>query len=211
MSVIQAFTREQASNVARISERRASYWARSGVLKPSLLYDVQTYPHHYLYNFADVVGLRTLGLLRDKYKLSLQQLRKVQPYLAAHSDRPWSSLKFWVRGNDLLFSDPAIGVVSSSRNGQIAIAIELEPVAQQVRKDAKALSRRSRADVGQTERHRLVQGNRLLVKGTRVPVQSIYNLAADGFSTDDIVQAYPSLTRDDVVAVLSRTQQAAVA
>jgi uncharacterized protein (DUF433 family) len=212
MSVIKAFTREQAAKVAKISERRASYWARHGVLIPSVAYDVSTNPHRFVYSFIDVVGLRALGLLRDKFGLSLQQLRKVHPYLLEHSARPWSGLRLWVRGDQLFFSDPDSGqLVSANRKGQAAIPVELEPVAQMVEREARVLSQRSQADIGFTERRRNIQGNRLLVKGTRVPVETILNLAEDGYRPDQIVRSYPSLTLADVTTVLDNHRHEAVA
>jgi uncharacterized protein (DUF433 family) len=212
MSVVKAFTREQAARIASVSERRLSYWARHGVLVPSIAYNVSDYPHRFVYSFTDVVGLRTLGLLRDLYGLSLQQLRKVHPYLLERADQPWSSLRFWVRGDELYFDDPVSGqVVSSSREGQAAIPVEMEPVAMQVETEARALARRSRADIGHTERRRNIQGNRLLVKGTRVPVESVVSLWADGYSPERIVEAYPSLTLNDVYAVLEQASVSAVA
>lgn len=204
MSVIKAFTLEQAATISKVSKRRAVYWARHGIVVPSVAYDVDHIPHHYLYDFVDLVGLRTLGMLRDEYTLSLQQLRKAHRYLREHADRPWSELRFWVRGKELLFTDPASGsLVSADRPGQTAVAIELEPVAQSVEKAAQALSRRQPADIGKTDRRRTIQGNRLLVKGTRVPVESIVSLAEDGYSAKRIVQSYPSLTLADVEQVLA--------
>jgi uncharacterized protein (DUF433 family) len=204
MTLFRAFTLEQAATVAQVSERRARYWASRGVLVPHLLYDRARAPHRYLYDFTDVVGLRTLGLLRDEYGLSLQQLRKAYDFLRQHADRPWSELRFWVRGNELLFTDPGTHqVVSAMRPGQAAIPIEIEPVAQSVRDAAKALSRRSPGDIGKTEQHRNIQANQLVVKGTRVPVASILELDEDGYPPDAIVRVLPSLTPADVHAILA--------
>lgn len=205
MSVIKAFTLDQAATIANVSKRRAAYWARHGIVVPSLAYDVERRPHRYLYDFVDLVGLRTLGMLRDRYNLSLQQLRKAHRFLREHADRPWSELRFWVRGRELLFTDPASNrIVLADRPGQVAIAIELEPVAQSVAREANALARRRADDIGETERHRNIQGNRLVVKGTRVPVESILNLAEHGYSPDRIVRSYPSLTLADVRQILDR-------
>lgn len=204
MSIIKAFTLEQASRVARVSERRARYWASRGVLVPQLLYDRSRSPHRYLYDFTDVVGLRTLGLLRDTYGLSLQQLRKAHNLLRQYADRPWSELRFWVRGNELLFSAPGTQqVVSATRPGQAAIPIEIERVAQSVRDAATALGTRSPEDIGMTEQHRNIQSNQLVVKGTRVPVASILELDEDGYDPDAIVRALPALTTADVHAILT--------
>lgn len=205
MSAILAFTLEQAARVAKVSKRRVSYWASRGVLVPSVLYDTESRPKRYLYSFQDVVGLRTLGILRDQFNLSLQQLRKANDYLRQHSDRPWSELRFWVRGRDLLFTDPSLGVVrSSSQSGQVAIEIDLEPVALDVQREAERLMQRRPEDIGKTERHRNIQSNRLLVKGTRVPVDAILDLHGAGYRPEDIVRAFPSLVLDDVHAILSQ-------
>lgn len=204
MSVIKAFTLDQAATITSVSKRRAAYWARHGILVPSRAYDVDHLPHRYLYDFVDLVGLRTLGMLRDSYNLSLQQLRRAHQFLREHADRPWSELRFWLHGKELLFTDPASGdIVSADRPGQIAIAIELEPVAQSVEQAANALAQRHSSDIGKTDRQRNIQGNRLLVKGTRVPVESIINLAEDGYSAERIVRSFPSLTLSDVAQILS--------
>jgi len=65
MSVIRAFTLDQAASIAKVSKRRAASWARHGIVVPSVVYDVDRVPHHYLYDFVDLVGLRTLGMLRE--------------------------------------------------------------------------------------------------------------------------------------------------
>lgn len=212
MSVIRAFTLDQASRIAQVSERRARYWARRGVLVPHLLYHQAQSPHRYLYDFTDLVGLRTLGLLRDTHKLSLQQLRKAHRYLREHADRPWSELCFWIRGKELLFSNPGSDqILSANRPGQSAIPIEIERVARSVSEAASALARRSPEDIGKTERHRNIQGNKLVVKGTRVPVASIVELHEDGYAPEAIVRAFPSLTIEDVRAILSEYRQQGVA
>jgi uncharacterized protein (DUF433 family) len=41
------------------------------------------------------------------------------------------------------------------------------------------------------------------IKGTRISVELILDRAADGWSTADILAAYPRLTREDVLAALS--------
>lgn len=204
MSVIRAFTLEQAARIAHVSERRVRYWASRGVLVPHLVYDRTTAPHRYLYDFTDVVGLRTLGLLRDRYGLSLQQLRKAYGYVRSHADRPWSELRFWVRGKELLFSSPSGDrIISATRPGQAAMAIEIERVAESVEEAATALSRRSPEDIGRTEKHRNVQSNQLVVKGTRVPVSAIVELDEDGYTPEAIVRALPSVTVADVQKILA--------
>ena len=40
------------------------------------------------------------------------------------------------------------------------------------------------------------------VKGTRIPVHHIVRMLAGGDSVDELLQEYPSLTREDVLACL---------
>jgi uncharacterized protein (DUF433 family) len=41
------------------------------------------------------------------------------------------------------------------------------------------------------------------IKGTRISVELILDRASDGWSMEDILSAYPALTREDVLAALS--------
>jgi DNA-binding transcriptional MerR regulator len=72
MTVLLAFTVEQASRVTGVSERRIRYWDRTGVLSPSLARDTdRKHAYSRIYSFRDVVGLKTLGQLRDQFSLPL--------------------------------------------------------------------------------------------------------------------------------------------
>jgi uncharacterized protein (DUF433 family) len=42
-----------------------------------------------------------------------------------------------------------------------------------------------------------------IIKGTRISVELIMDRTADGWSMDDILKAYPHLSREDVLAALS--------
>ena len=49
----------------------------------------------------------------------------------------------------------------------------------------------------------LVMGGRPCIRGMRVTVGTIIGLLASGHSTDDVLQAYPYLEREDVQTALS--------
>jgi len=40
------------------------------------------------------------------------------------------------------------------------------------------------------------------VKGTRIPVHQVVHMLANGDTVDELLEDYPSLTRDDVLACL---------
>jgi uncharacterized protein (DUF433 family) len=53
-----------------------------------------------------------------------------------------------------------------------------------------------------------VMGGRRVFRGTRVPVEVLFENLADGISVDEILSEYETLDRDDVVRVLELTSSA---
>lgn len=47
-----------------------------------------------------------------------------------------------------------------------------------------------------------VMAGKPVIEGTRIPVEKIINLLAQGLSTEDILQEYPHLEEEDVKAAL---------
>jgi uncharacterized protein (DUF433 family) len=47
-----------------------------------------------------------------------------------------------------------------------------------------------------------ILGGRAVFRGTRVPVEVLFENLEDGLSIDEIIASYPSLNKDDVVACL---------
>jgi len=47
-----------------------------------------------------------------------------------------------------------------------------------------------------------VMGGRLVFRGTRIPVEVLFDNLADGMSLDEILDAYPTLKRHDAVAAI---------
>jgi uncharacterized protein (DUF433 family) len=47
-----------------------------------------------------------------------------------------------------------------------------------------------------------ILGGRAVFRGTRVPVEVLFENLEDGLSIDEIIAAYPSLNRADVIACL---------
>ena len=47
-----------------------------------------------------------------------------------------------------------------------------------------------------------VMGGRLVFRGTRIPVEVLFENLADGLSLDEILDAYPTLKREDAIAAI---------
>lgn len=69
-----------------------------------------------------------------------------------------------------------------------------------VRREIKTLSR-SR-ETGKIERAKFVSHNALVTAGTRIPVATIKQFAEDGYSVEQILKEYSTLTEEDMKAAL---------
>jgi len=45
-------------------------------------------------------------------------------------------------------------------------------------------------------------GGRLVFRGTRIPAEILFENLADGLSLDEILDAYPTLKREDAIAAI---------
>jgi uncharacterized protein (DUF433 family) len=50
-----------------------------------------------------------------------------------------------------------------------------------------------------------VMGGRAVFRGTRIPIDVLFDNLADGMSLDEILDAYPGLRREDAIAALEAT------
>ena len=56
-----------------------------------------------------------------------------------------------------------------------------------------------------------VLGGRPVFRGTRVPIEVLFENLEDGVSIDEIVESYPSLNKDDLIACLEEARAALTA
>jgi uncharacterized protein (DUF433 family) len=56
-----------------------------------------------------------------------------------------------------------------------------------------------------------IMGGAACFSGTRVPVEMLFNLLAAGESVDDFLDGYPTVKREQVLAVLQQARQHAEA
>jgi uncharacterized protein (DUF433 family) len=63
---------------------------------------------------------------------------------------------------------------------------------------------RNRAELeARIQRDPRVMGGEAVVRGTRVPLRTLLATLAEGQGVDAVVEAFPSVTRDDVLAVIA--------
>jgi uncharacterized protein (DUF433 family) len=165
-------------------------------------------PYGRIYSFRDLVRLRTLGELRDRYRIPLQKLRETGQWLRERYSEPWSSLRFHVVGKgrsaDILFRDPdKASLISARRRGQAVMPFELEPVARQTEEEANKLTERTGDQIGSITQNRYVLGNTPVLAGTRIPTAAVWDFHAAGYDATRILREYPRLTLIDIESAIA--------
>ena len=208
-SVLSAFSVDHAASITGLSKARLIKWDRLGFVAPEYIGDDdRRNPYSRVYSFVDLVGLRTLKVLADNYRVPLGELRKAAEELRKRSDRPWSEIPFAVLKRKVVFD-----LDTSPRNvtdDQYAIKhISLQPIAQEIREQAEKLRSRDASQIGHTEKRKFIQHNTEVISGTRIPVSAIDSFIRAGYSNRQILEEYPSLVLADIDAVRKRAKSAA--
>ncbi|MGP9820354.1 DUF433 domain-containing protein [Salinarimonas sp. NSM] len=207
-SVVFAFTADEVARLTGLSTARLRDWDRAGFFQPRHVRAERGRPHARLYSFKDVVGLRVLKLLRSEYKVSLAHLRDVARELLQHSAEPWAEIKLYVLNRRVYFDEPETGKARGVIDGQYVL-LPLEDVESEIREKVSVLRRRDERMIGRVEKRRNVVRNAPVIAGTRIPVSAVRHFSQAGYSIEDILEEYPTLTRADVEAALAYADGAA--
>lgn len=207
-NVLSAFSVDHAARVTGLSKARLTRWDKEGFFSPEYLDDDDRgNPYARVYSFTDLVGLRTLAILVDKHRISIKELRATYPELAKQVANPWADVQLSTCKGKVVWD---LETQPRDRHGQtVGRHIELPTVASEVAEKAQELRTRRQALLGTTERHRYVAHNAPVVAGTRIPVAAIHSFIDAGFTNEQILAEYPSLTKVDVQFVRSNRRAAA--
>jgi uncharacterized protein (DUF433 family) len=200
-NVIAAFTEEQVERLTGVSRQQLRYWDRTAFFRPALASDDRRDAYSRIYSFKDVASLRVLNVLRNQYSVPLQHLRKVAGELAHLSDSKWTTMTLFVLNKKVIFVERDTEKYREIVSKQYIIDMPLSVVISDTRRDVEALSDRS-GDAGRIERAKFVNHNALVIAGTRIPVAAIKEFAEDGYSVEQILKEYPTLTEKDVKAAI---------
>ena len=205
---IQAFTVKQVQQLTGLSERMLRYWAQTGVYEAAFVDERPRVPYRRIYDFRDLVGLRTLALLRREHHVKLDDLRKTGDFLRSMSNRPWTEMTFGVIGNSVVFRVPGTDEwMTAIPPGQTVLPISVADVARSAGRDSAEIAQRPVNDIGRVVRHRHVLSNAWRIAGTRIPTSAVWNLTEAGYSLAAVIDAYPDLGPEDVEAALVRERE----
>jgi DNA-binding transcriptional MerR regulator len=202
-NVIAAFCVDHVERLTGLTKGRLRYWDRIGFFAPSYADDDRRSPYSRIYSFRDIVGLRTLCLLRDNHHVSLQHLQQVAEKLSHLANDLWSSTTLYVLERKVIFDETGTGRLREVVSGQYVNGLALEEVISDVRRGIAQLRRRSETQIGQITRSRFINHNALVIAGTRIPIAAIRRFREAGYTVEQIIREYPDLTTRDVEAALT--------
>ena len=206
--VIIAFTEEHVQRLTGLTKAQLRYWDRTGFFKPAYADEDRSVAFSRIYSFRDVVGLRTLGILRNVHKVPLQNLRAAAKRLSHLKDALWTKTTLFVLGRRVVFSPEGTKEMQDAATGQLVMGLPLRTVIADVQRESQKLRERPQATIGKIERHRRIGHNAWVVGGTRIPVRAIRNFHDAGYSIKAIIKEYPDLTERDIQAALAHEESA---
>jgi uncharacterized protein (DUF433 family) len=199
-NIVSAFTADQVVKLTGLTMRQLAYWDDLGFFQPQYASEDRKAPYARIYSFKDVVGLRTLSVLKKTYRCSLPHLREVARELSTYSKTPWADITLYVLQKKVYFKEPETGRLRGVVDGQYAM-LPIKSVMEDVRREAELLRHRQPEQIGRIEKHRYVSHQAEVISGTRIRVATIQHFIEAGYSTDQILKEYPTLTAADVETV----------
>lgn len=202
--VVAAFTADEVNRLTGISLSQLRYWDRTDFFSPGLKETADGSPILYrMYSFRDVVSLQILNALRNESRVSLRHLREVKAQLAHMGDDLWAKTVLYVLNKRVVFHNPDTQDREEVTTGQKVLRIPLQVARAEMSERVRSMRQRDASRSGQIERKRGVAQNQPVIAGTRIPVASIKAFHDAGYSPQQIIDEYPSLTKEDVKAALA--------
>ena len=201
-TVVFAFSADNVIRLTGLTKRQLQYWDKLGFFPPQYASQNRRSPYGRVYSFPDVVGLRTLSLLRNAHKISFQRVRKFAEGFANYDTSLWSRSQVYLFGDELHVGLPG-SEFAANREGQLVAIVFLKNVIGEVKRGMEELKRRRPDQIGSVHKSRFVVRNAATIDGTRIPVATIKRYSKAGFSVSEILAEYPSLTEGDIKAALS--------
>ncbi len=204
-TVLAAFSEEQAQRLSGVTRAQLRYWDQTGFFRPSYVEENRRVAFSRVYSFKDIVALRVLSVLRNRYKISLQYLREVSRKLGQLDSNPerWIETRLYPLNGRVLWYEPGSDLPQEVSSGQYVAAVVLDEVVQNTKAAVQQLHRpKDSRGIGAIEKSRYVMHNAAVIAGTRIPVSAIKHFHDAGYSVQQIIEEYPDLRERDVIAAI---------
>jgi uncharacterized protein (DUF433 family) len=201
-TVLHIFSEDHVTRLTGLSKWQLRSWDREDFFAPQYAYEDRFAPYSRLYSFQDVVGLRTIAVLMEKYGVFLQQLRRVAKELVARGYGHWAELRLYVVKRQVHFRHPQTGDVEGVWDGQFAMLPIIDVIAD-VEQRVVELQKRPDNQRGRIEQNKYILRNAPVLAGTRIPTAAIRRFKEAGYSIEQIIGEYPALSAADVEAAIA--------
>ncbi len=143
----QGYRAPTVCNLVGITYRQLDYWARTGLIIPSIQ-EAAGSGSQRLYSFTDVVQLKVIKRLRDA-GMSLPKIRSAMEALSSQlgSDTPLSDITVLVDGSGIFAAKSPTEVYDVLQKGQGVFGIAVGPLRQELEADVAQLFPADVADV----------------------------------------------------------------
>jgi uncharacterized protein (DUF433 family) len=206
--IVRLFSEEHVTRLTGLSSWQLRAWDREGFFTPHYAYEDRRTPYSRIYSFKDVVGLRAIAVLMKDYHVSFQELRKVATELKRRGFDHWADLKLYVVKKQVHFQRPESADVEGVWDGQLALVPIIDVIAD-VESRIHKIQHRDAGQYGKVEKRKHTLRNASVIAGTRIPTAAIRRFHEAGYSVDQILGQYPTLTEADVNAALEHEQRLA--
>lgn len=196
-----ALTEDHVSRITGLTKGQLRAWDRRGFFVPRYAYSDRSSAYSRIYSFKDAAGLKTISVLRHKYKISLRKLTNVAKELEARGFSHWADTKLYVLKKEVYFKHRRSDHIESLKDGQYAMLSVID-VINDVHEKVIELKKRIPSQRGRIERNKYVARNSWVIAGTRIPTATIQRYVDAGFTEGQILREYPTLTADDMQAAL---------
>jgi uncharacterized protein (DUF433 family) len=207
-AIHQVFSDEHVSRLTGLSKWQLRRWDRLNFFSPRFAYEDRYAPYSRIYSFKDVVGLRTIAVLMKEHRVSFQELQRVAGELVKRGYTHWADLKLYVVKKQVYFRRPGSEDVEGVWDGQLAMLPIIDVIAD-VEKRVEELHRRAPDQRGKVEQHKYVVRNAPVIAGTRIPTAAIRRFHEAGYSVEQIMKQYPTLSVEDVNGALAHEERLA--
>lgn len=201
MTVIQAFSLEQASRLTGVSVPQLRNWDRSGFFVPAMASSNRREAFSRIYSFRDLASLKVINTLRNETKVSMQHLREVGKKLSCLGENAWSRVTLYVLNRRVIFHNPDTATKEEVVSGQAILDIPLEIVRANMQAEIDLDRRRPQSSFGVIDQKRYVAHSQKVFSGTRIPIRAVQSFLSAGYSVKEIIEEYPSLTEIDIDVV----------
>lgn len=196
--VFGAFSEEDATKLSGATQNQLRLWDANGVLRASFSKENRRQPYSRIYSFRDLVSLRVLNVLRNKFGVSGQHLKQVAKKLAHLGDEKWTATTLYVLGKRVVFDDPETQERREVVSEQRVFDIPLKAAISDTLKEIERQNVRRNDEIGHIVQSKFVQGNQEVFEGTRVTVSAVIHYLERGATDALILAEFPDLTNEDI-------------